>query len=351
VSEGSDNPAAAARAASAPLVSIGLPVRDGQRYVRAALESLLAQTLTDFEVIICDNNSNDDTPAICREYAARDSRIRYYRNDTDLGPAANHNRCFEYSRGKYFKWHAHDDLIAPDFLQKCVAVLEGDSQIVNCHTLTRVVDENGVFVRDYEFRTQTDSPCVSRRFGRLINVSHRQHVGYEIFGVWRRDALAQTPLEKADAHGDRILLVRMSLRGRFHEVREPLFFARAHAKQSMQAQTRRGRLSRWIGAGPQPPAEWWDESKRGKIVFPEWNLLAEYWSAIREVSNLSAGDRLRCRLWVMAWVLGNWHKLARDLALAIEHAMIFKARSVSEPSATSEPEPISTPRETAMARG
>ncbi|MBV8780541.1 MAG: glycosyltransferase family 2 protein, partial [Phycisphaerae bacterium] len=245
-----------------PLVSIGIPVRNGQKYIRDAIDSLLHQTLSDLEVVICDNDSTDATESICREYAARDPRVRYFRNEMNLGPAGNHNRCFAHARGKYFKWHAHDDLIEPTYLEKCVAVLERDASVVNCHSFTKVVDENLKFLRSYDVRVPTDAPGASQRFGKLITASQKQHVGYEIFGVWRYDELAQTPLEKADAHGDRILLVRMSLRGKFHEVPEPLFIARAHSSQSMQAKTDRGHLSRWIGGGPLPPAEWWDPSKK-----------------------------------------------------------------------------------------
>ena len=312
--------------AQRPLVSIGIPVRNGQKYLGDALNSLLGQTLSDLEVVVCDNDSTDATESICREFAARDPRVRYFRNERNLGPAGNHNRCFAHSTGRYFKWHAHDDLIEPTYLEKCVAVLERDPSVANCHSQTKVVDENLNFMRNYDFRAETDSPSASHRFGNLINVSHKLHVGYEIFGVWRREQLAETPLEKADAHGDRILLVRMCLRGRFHEVPEPLFVARAHSNQSMQAKTNRGRLAKYIGAGPLPPAEWWDASKKGKIVFPEWNLLAEYWSAISEVSALPPMDRVRSRLWVGVWVLRNWYKLARDLALAAEHA--FQHRDI-----------------------
>jgi glycosyltransferase involved in cell wall biosynthesis len=318
-----------------PLVSIGIPVRNGQKYIREALDSLLAQTLSDLEIVICDNDSTDATETICREYAARDPRVRYFRNERNLGPAGNHNRCFAHATGRYFKWHAHDDLIEPTYLEKCVAVLASDPTVANCHSFTKVVDENLKFIRTYDFRTATDSASASHRFGKLINVSHKLHVGYEIFGVWRREQLAETPLEKADAHGDRILLVRMSLRGRFHEVPEPLFLARAHSNQSMQAKTNRGRLAKYIGAGPLPPAEWWDASKQGKVVFPEWNLLAEYWNSIGEVSTLPLMDRIRSRLWVGVWVMRNWYKLARDLALAAEHA--FKHRGV-DPDVANLPE-------------
>src|SRR4051812_17741515 len=69
----------------APRVSIGLPVYNGGRYVRAAIESLLSQTFTDFELIICDNASSDQTQSICTAFAARDPRVRYHRNATNIG--------------------------------------------------------------------------------------------------------------------------------------------------------------------------------------------------------------------------------------------------------------------------
>ncbi len=307
-----------------PLVSVGMPVRNGQKYICQALDSILNQTLTDIEVVICDNDSTDDTQSICQGYVARDPRVRYFRNEQNLGPAGNHNRCFSHAIGKYFKWHAHDDLIAPTFLEKCVAVLENDPKVVNSHSFTDVIDENNNHSRDYTFRAATDHEVPSRRFGSLIHVNHKTHVGYEIFGVWRREELAKTPLEKADAHGDRILLVRMVLRGKFHEVPEKLFLARAHATQSMAAKSKRGRLTAFIGGGPLPPAEWWDASKKGKIVFPEWNLLAEYWSAIQEVPELSAGNRWRSRFWLALWTIRNSYKLVRDLILAAEHALLHR---------------------------
>src|SRR5262245_20089689 len=100
----------------APRVSVGIPVRNGQRFLADALDSLLAQTFTDFEIIVCDNASTDRTEQICRRYLARDPRVRYHRNARDIGPAANHNVGFQMSRGEYFRWHAHDDMVAPEYL-------------------------------------------------------------------------------------------------------------------------------------------------------------------------------------------------------------------------------------------
>ena len=106
---------------STPKVSIGLPVYNGERYLREALDSILGQTFRDFELIICDNASTDETAAICADYAARDPRIRYHRQTHNIGATANFNHTFELARGAYFKWAAHDDVLAPTWLEKCVA--------------------------------------------------------------------------------------------------------------------------------------------------------------------------------------------------------------------------------------
>ncbi|HMB96546.1 MAG TPA: glycosyltransferase family A protein, partial [Tepidisphaeraceae bacterium] len=126
-----------------PKVSIGMPVRNGQRFIRQAIDSLLAQTFTNFELIICDNASTDSTEAICREYASRDSRVRYFRNSRNLGPAGNHNKCVDLSQGDYFRWHAHDDMCAPDYLEKCVECLDHNPDVVIAYPRTLIVDEEG----------------------------------------------------------------------------------------------------------------------------------------------------------------------------------------------------------------
>ena len=101
-----------------PRVSLGMPVYNAQRFLREVLDSILAQTFTDFELIISDNGSTDATESICREYAARDPRVLYYPNDrVNHGPAWNYNRTEALARGEYFKWAAADDLLAPTLLE------------------------------------------------------------------------------------------------------------------------------------------------------------------------------------------------------------------------------------------
>ena len=99
-----------------PKVSIGLPVYNGDEFLEKAIESILGQSFTDFELIISDNASTDKTALICQTYAARDARIRYYRNATNIGGANNGNRTFLLAQGQYFRWAAHDDLCAPELI-------------------------------------------------------------------------------------------------------------------------------------------------------------------------------------------------------------------------------------------
>jgi glycosyltransferase involved in cell wall biosynthesis len=107
-----------------PVISIGLPVYNGEKYIRDALDSLLGQTFTDFELIISDNASTDDTQVICEEYALRYSQIRYVRQSENKGPMANFKYVLDQARGKFFMWAAYDDLWAKNFLLDAMALLE-----------------------------------------------------------------------------------------------------------------------------------------------------------------------------------------------------------------------------------
>src|SRR5260370_42097820 len=103
---------------SSPKVSIGFPVYNGENYVANALTRLLEQDFQDFELVICDNASTDRTQEIRLAFAHQDDRIRYFRNDRNIGLAANHARTFQLANGKYFKWAAHDDGFPPTMLAR-----------------------------------------------------------------------------------------------------------------------------------------------------------------------------------------------------------------------------------------
>src|SRR5438067_1373551 len=128
-------------------VAIGMPVWNGEAFLSEAIESILAQTYGDFELVISDNASTDGTAEICRAYAQRDTRIRYIRQERIIGANPNHNELFRRSSGEYFKWAAHDDILAPEFIRECVKVLDEHDEVVLCCPATVLINEDNSPVR------------------------------------------------------------------------------------------------------------------------------------------------------------------------------------------------------------
>jgi glycosyltransferase involved in cell wall biosynthesis len=128
----------------APTVSIGVPVYNGERYIREALDSALKQTFTDFELIISDNNSSDATREICLEYMARDSRIKYVLQDKNQGGRWNMSFVARNAVGRFFTWLAHDDILEPQFLEQTVKYMTNNPQVVLATGDFSLIDEHGV---------------------------------------------------------------------------------------------------------------------------------------------------------------------------------------------------------------
>ncbi len=303
-----------------PLVSIGLFLYNGERFLEAAIESFLNQTFKDFELIISDNCSTDRSDEICRRYAAQDSRIRYYRNERNMGAGWNVRRVYELATGKYFKQAAHDDMIQPDYLRLCVDALEADESLVLAHSLTRVIDENGQFIENYDdgLRTSSLDPVVRARD--LILKGHRC---YPIFGLIRLDALHQLPPQGSYAHSDRVLLLQLGLMGRYYEVPEYLFISTRHSGQSVwtfpeRTKAKGFRLTR--RAGTLPSMEWWDPTKARKIVFPEWNVAKEFFLSVAR-SPLTRWQRTKCYNLVARWMWKYHRRMAKDVLVAADQVL------------------------------
>lgn len=289
-----------------PRVSISLPVFNGERYLAGAIDAILMQTYADFELIILDNASTDRTPEICQAYAAKDPRIRYYRNAKNLGAAPNFDRAFELSSGEYFKWAACDDLIAPDFLAKCVAALDQHPATVLCYARAVAIDEHGTFLDTYNPRPDTSSPKPQGRFRNLVLAPH---MALQIFGLIRVSALRKTALVGSYPSSDEVLLAELALLGPFYEVPERLFSTRIHPGQSTKGtfQAQRARVA------------WFDTSKEGKITLPTWQYFYECLKAINRVP-LSASQRASCYLYMGRWLLNPHHlrALGKDLLIAAD---------------------------------
>ena len=265
----------------------------------AALDSLLGQSFADFEIVVCDNASDDSTQEIARDFAARDARVRYHREDENAGAAANFNRAFELTSGEYFKWAAHDDLHDPEYLASCIDVLDHQSDVVLCHSLVRFVDEDGRPISDHEPRLhELDSKSRVARFRDLMQI---RHWCFDVFGVMRRDVARRTPLIGAYAGSDRNLLVEMALHGRLFRVPKHLFWSRDHGDRSIR------RMSRL-----RDRAAWFDSSAGGKRVFPHWRHLAEYRRSLGR-AGVPFGERVRCYVALAAWMRHHRNALASDL--------------------------------------
>ncbi len=244
-------------------VTLGLPIYNGERFVREALDSALAQTHPDVRIIISDNGSTDGTEAICRAYASEHRSIEYHRSDVNLGASWNFRRVFELADTPYFKWIAHDDVIAPEFISSCAAALDADSNAVLAFTLASMIDEQGTVLELPSYSIRTDSSRPSDRFADLV-LSGGQC--FEIFGVIRSDGLARTPVMGAYSHADGVVLAGLGLLGRFRLVDERLFFSRQHSDQSIRVHHGGHDVGRpdYLSY-----AEWFDPAKRSRLQLPE----------------------------------------------------------------------------------
>ena len=291
-------------------VSIGLPVYNGEKYLEETLDAILAQTFADFELIIADNVSTDRTEEICRAYAAKDARIRYVRNEENLGPAWNHNRVFELSAGEYFKWAAHDDLMAPDLIEKCVEALERDSSVVLSHAMANVIADTDCPARGkYDIELNTDSGKPHQRlFGLMFgDKKFGDHRCYQVYGLIRSAALKKTDVMGFYAHADGVLLVQLAFLGRFHKIPEYLFFPRYHETQSTQIARSQYHLY----------TAWFDPSKKGKITFPRWKILFKYFESISRAP-INVRERVICYFYWLNWLRKKRYRLREDLVIAAQ---------------------------------
>jgi len=288
-----------------PLVSIGLPVYNGARYLAEAIESILSQTYRRLELIICDNASTDGTEQICRRFASLDDRIRYFRNTANLGVSRNFNLAVERASGKYFRWAADDDRIAPEYLARCVEALEADPTIVLCHSQVIVIDENGEEFMNFCYRPgYGSSPVPSARFGHAL---HQDRWNFEVFGLIRTNALRRTRLMDRYLASDRVLRAELSLLGRYRILPERLSFDRDHPNRSVRAYP-----------AHHLRAAWFDPALAGRRVFPHWRVLYEYFRAVNRAP-VSGWQRACCCPYIARWLAMdlNWARLVADVVIAV----------------------------------
>jgi glycosyltransferase involved in cell wall biosynthesis len=286
-------------------------VFNGEKYIEKALDSILAQTYSDFELIISDNASTDRTPQICQVYAAQDPRIHFYRNSQNLGAAPNFNHVFQLSAGEYFKWAAYDDLITPDFLSRSVEVLDQNSNVVLCFSRSKIIDEHGRVLGEYDYNSDISSPQPHCRFHSLaLNLVTK---AIPVWGLIRADVMRKTGLIGRYPSSDLVFLAELALHGRFYQIPECLFYWRDHPEQSTKGKLRveRDRIL------------WFDTSARGKLSLPKWLLLFGYLRAIG-TTPLTVDQRAYCYLQMLRWTMvpAHFRALGKDVLLAITQLLM-----------------------------
>ncbi|MFW6059320.1 MAG: glycosyltransferase family 2 protein [Phycisphaeraceae bacterium] len=287
-----------------PLVTIGLPVRNGEPHLREALDSILAQTVEDFELVIADNGSLDETEQICRAYAEHDRRIRYYRHGHNLGAARNFNFTFRQSRGTYFKWMAHDDRIEPTFLQRCLERFEqGPASLVMCYAQRRLITHDG---RPAAQPNEDGAPPLARdsregpSFKQILHRPPDEFPMY-VFGLIRAAALRRTRLIGAFPSADLVLVAELRLLGPFGAVDEPLYVQRRHARNGEW-------LARASKAGE---AQWYDPDPSAEPRASSWRLFTEHLRGIAS-RPVSPTEKLRAYAAMTSYFPARVRRLMRN---------------------------------------
>jgi glycosyltransferase involved in cell wall biosynthesis len=285
-----DKIASSARGSTAsdlPRVSIGIPVYNGEEFLGEALDALLNQSYTNFELIISDNASTDRTADICERYQKRDSRIRYVRQPRNIGMIANHNFLVGEARGEFFKWASHDDLYAPNYLECCVTALDEHPSAVLAHSAGVLLNPAGERIGVISSPEGTASPqAVERMRARLFDGK-----GDWIYSVMRIATLRRTPLHPTYHGVEKTLITELALHGPFYQVPEESYFRRDHPYKQHRATRDWSALL--------------DPRRANRLRNPAVRLYLEYiwgyFSAIRRAP-LSRAEKGRCYSLLTRWL-------------------------------------------------
>jgi glycosyltransferase involved in cell wall biosynthesis len=280
---------------SVPRLTIGLPVYNGEKYLAESLDSLLAQTYEDYELIISDNASTDATAEICHRYQKQDSRVRYFRQARNIGSTPNHNFVASQGRGEMFKWASHDDLYAPDLLSRCVEALDEYPQVVLAHAWTAQIDSSGRITRSFEYPLATGSERAPERFRSMLFGQG----GDDYYGVIRARTVRAIAPQDSYHHSDRTIVAEISLHGAFYQVPDWLYFRREHSVQVETGWPERA----WPSARARCANM--DPRRADRLRHPAIRLYGEYvWAYVAAIQRapLSSADRRECYGHLAHWL-------------------------------------------------
>lgn len=236
---------------SPPAVSIGLPVYNGERYIKEAIESVLRQLYTDFELLISDNCSTDHTEEICRAYASKDSRIKFWRQSENIGPRNNFIFVMKEAQGIYFSWLAHDDYLKPDFIDELFVMMRNNPALVAVSGDFEAIDGQGTTLRVEKLsRIRYEIPWSIR--AREFFVYPMSNSFFVIYGMLQREcalkAFENSPRGPLMAANELPFLARMAVCGEIASISSVLRVYRYHDQSWFQLEREALHQSRFMGA-------------------------------------------------------------------------------------------------------
>ncbi len=269
--------AAAAGASPAPLFSFGVPVRNAAAYLPRLLDSLLAQTVADLEVVLSDNCSDDGTVAVCEEYARRDPRVRLHRNSEDLGQIANFNRTVELARGRYFRWIGADDWLEPTYIEACVGCFREHPDAVGITTFQDHVDDQGRTLYAEYRGERLASKDLGQRFSRMLWAFTANYLYFDpIYSAMRREVLMRSRRLQIVPNMDQVLAAELITVGPFEHVPQCLSHRRRQNEVEDEQVYRR-----------------YAKGRHSELDPTTWRLLRAF-SPLPWRVEATVGQRLRC---------------------------------------------------------
>ncbi len=223
-----------------PTVALGMTLHNQARHLREAIDSLLAQSDPDFGLLLLDDGSADETPALMAEYAARDPRIRIARHDTRQGMVATWSEAAElalrqFPSARYFAWASDHDRWHPDWLRRTRAELDAHANAVLAYPQTRRIDGQGaVWAKQPKTFDTADLRDVRARWRRFAGEA--AGAGDLVYGVMRADALRRAGIFRPVLQPDRLLMLELTLQGEFRQVPDELWFRRQSPSASVVRQ-------------------------------------------------------------------------------------------------------------------
>lgn len=221
-----------------PKLTVCIPTYNYAHFLPEAIESVLNQSFADFELVIVDDCSTDDTAAIIRDYAARDGRIRFSINQRNLGMVENWNLCLRHAGGEYIKFVFGDDLLtSPDALKKMVALMDSDSSVSLVASARKLIDPSSRVIKtESRFRKTMIMPGVD--VIRRCLLEQKNLIGEPTVVMFRKKNAVRGFKENYRQLVDMEMWFYLLEQGRFAYINEPVCAFRRHPAQQTELNSR-----------------------------------------------------------------------------------------------------------------